>query len=506
VAKVDINEVVSGETLSGVDNLYGWPFILFFNRVEFNRYWNAHVLAPQGLGFSAANIEFEIKTSTQSTEFFRCALGPSRLQMLGGEGRPARLVVRRKILSCVNLHLYRSLGAPKRMVTEVRHILEEQGIELCLEIDIDSNVGVYESEGGVALGWANNPVFYLSSTYDGSIRDELGALPYALYFKGRADSDKFVQLDRIHPLSDNVLKPLHFQLRSVDPESTWIALHPLIEPNGGVFPITYPPIPESRAGVSIVLDTRRYSSLNVQDIHDCPSLLLPAGLMRGGAWQWDGAIVKSAYEPQTHAHTLAQPEVEGEHFGLTPLVRVINGSDTVALKLLPSGAIDQPPLWWSQYDGRVDAEGWACTFIPRNWLLSSNDGDAEPAEQETLGIERVCEYCVVQASVGSSNFTSTIVVLRGAPSGYFRAELGGGIITLKLCYQVGNEEVAVPLSNISWNGHNCFINGVGKIEPFGDEPFCIVRAHDTRNEHIWAVLVLPVPLVDAETVLSFGIA
>lgn len=494
----------------GEASLYGWPFTVFFDWSKVNEYWDSHPLEPQGEGFSARDIEFEINTTTQTTQYFRGSLGPLKLQVIGDDGGPARLVVRRRILSCVNLHLNRSFNAPTRMVTQVRHVIEDQGIELCLEIDLEANAGHYDSELRVSLGWAKNPVFYLASAYDELTRDEVEALPYALFFKGHADSGKFIQLHQLQPLSSKVLKPMLFRLRAVSEASRHLALYPMIEGQGGdSFPITYSPIPASTAGVSMLLDATRYTgALTAQDVQDCPSLFIPPGVVRSGALEASGSIVTSRFELQSAERPIAQSPVEGLSFGIEPMVRVINEDETVTLRLLPRDEGSSPPSWWSKYGGSVEQNGWECTFIPYSRRAGNNDGDHKPAEQWTRTIDRLCEYCVVQANLGSNVFTSTVVVLRGAPTGYLRAEpVGDGRVKLRLCYRTtDNEEVAVPLTNSRWNGHNCFISASGLVEPVENEPFCIIRAYDDRNESlIWGVLVLPVPLVDMGAALSLGI-
>ena len=493
---MDISNGANDEVRSGEDSLYGWPFMVFFDWRKVNEYWNAHALEPQGDGFCAKDIEFEIDTTMESARYFRCSLGPLKLQVTGGDGSPLRWVVRRRILSCVVIHLARSLGGRTRIITQVRHVIEEQGIELCLEIDLEANAGRYDSEHRVSLGWAKYPVFYLSSAYQASTRDEQGALPYALFFKGQADSSKFIQLGKIQPLSTGVLKPMHFWLRSVTPvttQSSFLALHPVIGEHGsGSFPNTYPSIPVSTAGVSMVLDATRYPGavLAQQDIQDCPSLFIPPGLVQSGVLETDGSIVRSRFERQLNERPFAQVQVEGQSFGLEPMVRVINGAQTVTLSLLPSNT-GEPPKWGSQYGGQVEPKGWGCTFLPD--------------EREASGIETLCEYCVIQAAVDNRAFTSTVVVLRGVPTGYIRLtpSLHGHV---KLCYRMGGQEVVIPHEKTYWNGLNCFIASNGAIERFDNEPFCIIRAHSDLGEAlIWAVLILPVPLIDAQTALSLDI-
>lgn len=500
---------VQGDARSGEENLYGWPFIIFFERIEVNRYWESHALEPQGEGFSARDIQFEIPTSTQSTQYFRCSLGPLRLQVVGDYGEPARLVVRRSILSCVNLYLNRALGAPTRMFTEVRHVIEAQGIELCLEIDLEANAGRYDSELGVSLGWAKNPVFYLASAYDERTRDEMEALPFALFFKGQADSGKLIKLHQLQPSSSKVLEPMHFRLRSASEETGDLALHPVVEGQvGGSFPIMYPSIPVSTAGVSMLLDTRRCPgvTLTQQDLQDCPSLFIPPGLVRSGALEANGPIVTSRFGLQSDA--LPQVQVEGPSFGLDPIVRVINEDQTVTLRLLPGDVGGQPPNWWNRGNGRIEAKGWECTYIPTHLRASGSNGEHEPAEQSILSVETLCEYCDVQASLGSSDFTSTIVVLRGAPTAYFRGyPLDEKRVRLTLCYRsTDNEEVVVPLANTHWSGHNCLPFTDGTVEPLDGAEVYFVRAYDDRSEPlIWGMLVLPVPLIDVQTALDLGI-
>lgn len=56
------------------------------------------------------------------------------------------------------------------------------------------------------------------------------------------------------------------------------------------------------------------------------------------------------------------------------------------------------------------------------------------------------------------------------------------------------------------DGVNCFVARNGLIEPHGDEPYCIVRAYDYHGDTgVWAFMVLPVPLLDTQTVLGLGI-
>lgn len=493
---MDISNGANDEVRSGEDSLYGWPFMVFFDWRKLNEYWKAHALEPQGDGFCAQDIEFEIDTTMESAQFFRCSLGPLKLQVTGGDGSPLRLVVRRRILSCVVIHLVRSLGGRTRTITQVRHVIEEQGVELCLEIDLEANAGRYDSEQRVSLGWAKYPVFYLSNAYQTSTRDELGALPYALFFRGHADSSKFIQLGKIQPLSTRVLKPMHFWLRSisaVENQSSFLALYPVIGEHGiAFFPNLYPPIPVSTAGVSMVLDATRYpgAALAQQDIQDCPSLLMPPGLVRSGVLETDGSIVRSRFELQSSEPPLAHVQVEGQSFGLEPRVRVINGAQTVTLSLLPSNA-GEPLRSWSQYGGRIEPKGWGCTFLPD--------------EREASSIETLCEYCVIQAAVENSTFTSTVMVLRGVPTGYIRLtpSLHGHV---KLCYRKGGQEVVIPYEDTYWSGFNCFIASNGAIERFDNEPFCIIRAYSDLGEaFIWAVLILPVPLIDLQTALSLDI-
>ena len=64
----------------------------------------------------------------------------------------------------------------------------------------------------------------------------------------------------------------------------------------------------------------------------------------------------------------------------------------------------------------------------------------------------------------------------------------------------------IPYEDTYWSGFNCFIASNGAIERFDNEPFCIIRAYSDLGEaFIWAVLILPVPLIDLQTALSLDI-
>jgi hypothetical protein len=53
---------------------------------------------------------------------------------------------------------------------------------------------------------------------------------------------------------------------------------------------------------------------------------------------------------------------------------------------------------------------------------------------------------------------------------------------------------------------NCYIGRNGLIEPIVGELYCIVRAYDSSGDTgVWAFMVLPVPLLDSQTVLDLDV-
>lgn len=127
---------------------------------------------------------------------------------------------------------------------------------------------------------------------------------------------------------------------------------------------------------------------------------------------------------------------------------------------------------------------------------------------EQFNIYRLIEFVTVTASVGGASFTASMVALAAAPTGYLRADLwDGGRWVIRLCYldKEGNEAV-ISLDDMVADGVNCYIGRNGLIEPIVGELYCIVRAYDSSGDTgVWAFMVLPVPLLDSQTVLDLDI-
>jgi len=479
--------------------LADWPFLIEFDCAKLDQLWAVYGLEPSGTGFASPHLQFEVATSAQSVFFASCTLGTLHLQALANHAGGQRLRVRRPLLNGVQLSLRQTFGRPLRSIAEVRRIVPGQQAELYLDIDLAANYGHYDSQGRVSLGWGNYPRFGLSGEGNG-----LNVVPYQVYFAGLPVADKFIDLGGLRSESDVVLKPMEFVLRYVGEQAQSLMLHPLIHgKNVGVFPPRYSKWSSPDSGVGMALDPMHYTNFVPGDVAVSPSLLFPQEVayhpsIRNLAGEIQVEFAQQQGRPQAPATAVAGLLLE-------PMVKVVSAGQVVELELLPAQAVDQAPQWRvSGTRNHFTPDGWRCRVIPKAVRAAASQGkDSEP-----INLEARCEFVTVSALLAGATFTASIVALGGAPTGYLRADLiSGGQWKIRLCYldKEGNEAV-ISLDDMYADGVNCFVAGSGLIEPYGDEPYCIVRAYDYRGDTgVWAFMVLPVPLLDTQTVLDLGI-
>ncbi|QXH52096.1 hypothetical protein KSS94_02870 [Pseudomonas fakonensis] len=479
--------------------LAGWPFLIEFDCARLDQLWARHGLTPGGTGFASSHLQFEVATSSQHACFTNCTLGPLHLQALVNPAGDQRLRIKRPLLNGVQLSLQQAFGRPLRSIAEVRRIVPGQQAELYLDIDLAANYGHYDSQGRVSLGWGNSPQFGLSGEGNG-----LDVVPYQVYFAGLPAADKFIDLGGLRSESDVVLKPMEFVLRYVGEQAQSLMLHPLIHgKNVGVFPPSYSKWSSPDSGVGMALDPMHYTDLVPGDVAASPSLLFPQKVAYHPSIRNVAGEIRVEFAQQPSRPQAPVTAVPG--LSLEPMVKVVSAGQVAEFELLPAQAGDQPPQWSvNGTRNHFTPDGWRCRVTPKAMRAAASQGEGT----EPINLEARCEFVTVSALLAGATFTASIVALGGAPTGYLRADLiSGGQWKIRLCYldKEGNEAV-ISLDDMYADGVNCFVARNGLIEPHGDEPYCIVRAYDYHGDTgVWAFMVLPVPLLDTQTVLGLGI-
>lgn len=486
--------------------LSGWPFLMFIDRASYNTPSLYRRAPTSNEGFMAQNIEFEVATSSNTAHWTRSVLSDAWLSFPDPAERDPRLLVERSFDSSVRINLFRGPCAPKRMITELRwhrHVYAR----LVLEVDLAANAGAYDEDGQVTIDWGRNPHIHVKlaiSDYPFPEKSE----PFSLYFQSLDGAQKVLSLGRIE-VPGKVLEPMRFWLRFVGVQAETVVLHPVLQGQGeGTYPPHYPAQAASDAGLFLLLDSQRYPSeqLSGEDILGCARLMLGDHVALEAAVEDAGEVVRGIYKNARQLHVEPQPEAAG--YCLDPLVKVISEGETVELLYLGYTGV-LTARWSLDGQGKIESDGIRCTY--QSPKLEPAGADLPPALVDAAPDRfwALCYIAKIMATHGQSETaTAAVVVLRKAPTGYLASRgTSGGSMRLKLCYRnAQNEEVEVSLDDTFWDGYNCFVTRAGVVELDEGEDFCIIRAYDSYgNSGAWAVLVLPVPLLDSETVQGLDI-
>jgi hypothetical protein len=485
--------------------MHGWPFLVAYDRATLEAYWRDFALKVSRQGFANSSLVFETATSSLSGFYASSTLGDLRLQLDVDETARASLVVKRRFLDAAHLQLSRSVGAATRLITEIRRINEAQGVDLCLKIPLGENVGQYDGQQ-VALSWAGSPCFYLEAADEG-LDDSPLSLCYALYFKGLPRSEQQIVLAESVSQAGKVLEPVQFVMRLAN-DPRLLVLHPTIAgETAGVFPPDYALGNYlSNGQTGILLDGSRYpfASLNESDVRECPSLFMPAHAVRGCSLSNSGGVVVGKYDLEVPPAAQSAP-IKGRT--LEPLFKVLNRDQGATFHLLPASPESEVPEWLDRDDGLIEADGWRCHYRPRQGA-ARDLGQASPGVG-LKGLWEVSEVDHVEAVLDGEHFISWVVVLHQPPNGYIRSTgMSDGKPVLKLCYvDKSGEEQEVPLDSTTWVAQNCDVSDLGVMTHWGSERLCIIRAyHEEGDNFIWAILIVPYPLLEMSDALKLGIA
>lgn len=246
------------------------------------------------------------------------------------------------------------------------------------------------------------------------------------------------------------------------------------------------------------------------DFTDLAHLLLPPGYIRCDEVQPIEYYVHKMSYSFLRAGTQEAQALAPPSFHADPLVAAVSaGSSACEIQVKPQG--NNPPDWKldGAGHGSLIPRGYACDYLAPakpQIRLSDNSLTNEPTATKTsftspVRIDRVLTGFALLPLV------STFVVLSMVPNFYIKTELYQGRVKLRLFYthRQTHEETEAPASLTQWS----ILAGDGKLDgsntftPGRSSRFTVIQAvMDDPINWYWAYIIVPVPLMTAETFVA----